>query len=359
MSKSLKIFFIFSFSIIFVLFTLILNKPSSSTNNENAQQHVSTLIEKKQEIDYREYFVQPTYSDENIDLSNFNFNGKCRDPFKCRPNDEHDLIFTGIKYNDNKKWFSHKKLIKISTNLMKNTVPNARKICVVYDDDENLIKFINECGFDVIQINPMENKNVNPAIDRFLQLKKYLNHHGGEIKRVALIDFRDVFFFADGFQTISDEEVVFTRECTYYKVNKTICNDYTQKLNNAWMKKCYGEEIAEQYRKEKKAIHNVGMIIGGIKPFMQLLDVFLKEIERKKNEIHIWGMDNSMLNFLHHSGAFTGINLTVNTFSQRIAFTRRGGYEYDADKKSITNTIDGCSPIIRHKLEGNKMMQLI
>ena len=40
------------------------------------------------------------------------------------------------------------------------------------------------------------------------------------------------------------------------------------------MKKCYGEEIANQFRDEKRIIHNVGIIIGGIKPFTELFNVF-------------------------------------------------------------------------------------
>ena len=41
-------------------------------------------------------------------------------------------------------------------------------------------------------------------------MEKYLSIHKNEFDRVALIDFRDVYFFADGFQTISNDEVVET-----------------------------------------------------------------------------------------------------------------------------------------------------
>ena len=88
------------------------------------------------------------------------------------------------------------------------------------------------------------------------------------------------------------------------------------------------------------------------------MNVFLDEIERMKDKIHIWGIDNSMLNYLYYNKKFEHINVTVNTFSQRIAFTRRGGYEYDENMKSLINSVDGCSPIIRHKIEGNKLFEI-
>ena len=130
-------------------------------------------------------------------------------------------------------------------------------------------------------------------------------------------------------------------------------------MNSWWLRITYGNAIVEKFENENKEIVNVGFIIGGIKPFRQLLNVFVDEIHFKNEYLKHTGIDNAMLNYLYYTERFKEINVTVNTYSQRFAFTRRGGYDYDSEKKSITMTLDGCSPIIRHKLSGNSLLSLI
>ena len=305
----------------------------------------------------KDTFIQPTYVDHRLNLSNFNFSGKCREPFKYRNHSKRDLIFTAIKYDNKKKWKKHKKSIQTSTNIMRNTLPNATKICAIYEDNNELKQFIESCGFEVMVI-PTNGQQVNALIDRFLQLDMFLKNHPNDFDRVAIIDFRDVFFFADGFQTISDDEVLFTQECVHYPPDYMVCYTYPQRLNSKWMRAVYGEEVLKPFEEEKRIIHNVGVIIGGIKPFTQLLEVFVNEIHRMKDKILVYGIDNCMLNYLQYSGKFSHINVTVNKFTQRLAFTIGGGYDYDAEKKAIVNSVGGCSPIIRHKVQGNKDLVL-
>ena len=40
-----------------------------------------------------DYFEQPNFVNEKINVSNFNFNGKCRNVFKYKKNNPKDLIF--------------------------------------------------------------------------------------------------------------------------------------------------------------------------------------------------------------------------------------------------------------------------
>ena len=297
-----------------------------------------------------------------MNLNNFNFKGKCQEPFKYRPHRERDLIFTAARYNTKGwQWSSHRRDIKQAAKIMAYTMPKVKKVCVVYMDSPRIISYLKECGFEIIQAKQhnRHKRTTNAAIDRFNQLKMYLDEHQGEFDRVALIDIRDIFFFADGFQTISDDEVVFSEECDKYSETEMYCIDYSQNnVNYDWLKRSYGNEIAEKYRKESKRVNNVGIIIGGIKPFTQLLDVFLEEIPKRENVLDYWGIDNAILNYLRYSGKFDGINLTINTYSQRIAFAWKGGYDYDIDKKIVTNKDDGCSPIIRHKLARNPIFEM-
>ena len=36
---------------------------------------------------------------------------------------------------------------------MQNTIPNARKVCVIYDDDKELENFIQSCGFEIMKVD--------------------------------------------------------------------------------------------------------------------------------------------------------------------------------------------------------------
>ena len=79
------------------------NKEQINTNHLNKDSN-----EKKYEELYKNSsnysFVQPSYVDEKLNLSNFNFEGKCREPFKYKPNNKRDLLFTGIKYDNTWVW---------------------------------------------------------------------------------------------------------------------------------------------------------------------------------------------------------------------------------------------------------------
>ena len=300
-------------------------------------------------------FVQPSYIDELLNLSNFNFSGKCREPFKYNQNSERDLVFTSIHYRDKAKWEKDKKKIIVAGKIMKNTIPHAKRVCVIYERNRDVEEVLKESGFEVrmanhFHVNP---RRVNAAIDRFIQLHYYLNENVGKIDRVALIDSGDVFFFADGFQTVSYEEVMFTLECSSKSSFKMNCVTYPHFQNDVWLKSIYGKDVVEKYKRERYIIVNVGTIIGGIRPFCELLQVFLDEIERKRYFQRRWGIDNAMLNYLYREKKFEGINITVNDHTQRMAFVTRGGYSYHRKWKTITDDYDGCPPIIRHKLLGN------
>ena len=142
-------------------------------------------------------FIQPTFVNEYVNLSNFNYEGKCREPFRYKQNNEKDLVFTAIKYHDINLWERDKKFIKMTSDMMKNTIPNAKKVCVIYENFNELSKFIKECGFEPIEVKMDDEslKKLNAPMDRFLQLDKYLKEHEGHFERIALIDFRDVLFF--------------------------------------------------------------------------------------------------------------------------------------------------------------------
>ena len=73
-------------------------------------------------------------------------------------------------------------------------------------------------------------------------------------------------YFSYGFQTISEDEVIFSEECVQRSEDELFCETYEQYWNHRWMTQCYGKKEADTYRKQMKRINNVGLIIGGTKP---------------------------------------------------------------------------------------------
>ena len=72
-----------------------------------------------------------------------------------------------------------------------------------------------------------------------LGLEKYLLKHKDEFDRVVFADLRDVYWFADGFQTIDPNELVVMLECDDFDENKDACikskNDNNVKGCKAWV----------------------------------------------------------------------------------------------------------------------------
>ncbi|EKE41780.1 hypothetical protein ENUP19_0205G0031 [Entamoeba nuttalli] len=310
-------------------------------------------MEGNSSIDYRKFFVQPTFKNEVIDISKFLYNGKCQDIFRYKPNNKRDLVFWAMYFKSQDMWIKQRETIVKTMSILKSGIPNVKKVLVLYGEAPNgFVELMKSFNVDVIRRKKelKYNQVCNAAVYRFFELLEYLNQHGGEFDRVAITDFRDVMWFADGFATIRPDELVLTNECSG-KGNGTIqCIDYTQKLNYKWFVNTFGKGLANQLRKERKRIVNVGIVIGNVQKVKRYCELFKQHCP--KDKIEKWGTDQALNNYLYYTHRLDELNVTIETISQRIGFDVMDGCILDKRNKVLIERNSLCSPVLRHKLTG-------
>ena len=192
-----------------------------------------------------------------------------------------------------------------------------------------------------------------PSVLRFFDLELFLKEHPGEFDRIAITDFRDVAWFADGFACLDPEELFVNKECTG---NPPRCNKYkiTNTANSRWIAHCYGLELRNHYAEMNREVLNVGFVFANITNMMKYLDVYISTVKEKDKKLwDYWGMDQSTLNYIYYEGKLKNIKITINDISQKMAF----GYNYfasryDSERKIVLEMDSDCSPVIRHKMKG-------
>ena len=334
----------------FVLLLFIISFLYNPSNHFNFKNNI--IIDLKILMKY--YFY-----DNIIDLSKLNFNGNCSKIFKYEKNNKKDLLLNAIYYKNKEKWFKEKERVIFSLSINNKTIPNCTKILIMYGEEpeEGFIKMMNEFGYNVLRSSKNPNhKYFNAAIERFFDFYNYLQSNKTNYDRVAITDFRDVIWLNDGFSTFSDSEIIITNECSNYINKQLFCRDYSNcKTNRKWMRKCYGKEITFNLQKNNKLINNVGLIIGGIDKMVDFTKIFIEEANKKKEKHNIWGIDQSIMNYIVHYGFLEHLNISFNKVSQQIGLEQFGGYIYNKSTKSIMDPITKCSPVIRHKISGRNI----
>ncbi|EDR26496.1 hypothetical protein EDI_116060 [Entamoeba dispar SAW760] len=311
-------------------------------------------------IDYRKLFVQPTFKNEAIDTSKFLYDGKCRDIFRYKPNNKRDLVFWAMYFKNQEMWVKQRETIVRTMSILKSGIPNVKKVLVLYGQaPDGFLDLMKSFNVKVIRRKKelKYNQVCNAAVYRFFDLLEYLKQHGGEFDRVAITDFRDVIWFADAFSTIRPDELVITNECSG-KGNGTIkCIDYTQKLNYKWLTNTFGKNLANQLRKERKRIVNVGIVIGNIQKVKRYCELFKQYCP--KDKIEKWGTDQALNNYLYYTHKLDELNVTIETISQRIGFDVMDGCIWDKRNKILIERNSLCSPVLRHKQTGASTYHLI
>lgn len=241
--------------------------------------------------------------------------------------------------------------------ITKSGIPNVTKVFIVYGKDPGFgfIDTMTNLGFEIIFSNHVMKNRVrfNAVVDRYEDCLQYLKEHEGEYDRVAITDFRDVVFFADGFSTVGFDEVVMTTECVKHNsIEEIECIDFSHDSNYRWIVQTFGNEIANKYREEKRVVINAGVIIGGYSQVKQLLTKFNETVYSFQSTSHLWGFDQAVFNYLYYSGQLKDINLVLDSGTQRIAFDCFGGHVYNMKKKSFHLKYNDCSMVIRHKMYG-------
>ena len=348
---------------IFFFFDFLLNRQNLSISNqkddekETLQNPKNQILKQQKEIEinYTQYFKQPTFSNKKFNTTKFNYENECRNIFKYKPNDKRDLIFSSYTFHKN-GWTKTKKMITTTMSITQSGVPNATKILYLYGEPpmENFKEFLKSFGWEMY-ISPFSSQmssSSDAAIYRFIDFENYLKENKDKFDRVAITDFRDIMWFADGFQCFSDKEMFINKECDGIPFH---CNNYKfpNTKNGEWLRDTYGEEVLEQFAKESKDVLNVGFILSNTTQMLEFLRIYNNVVKTQQSKnLKYWGLDQATLNYVYHSGLLNHLNITLGVASQRFAFDLHGkNTRYERREKVLYDTnSNNCSPVIRHKI---------
>ncbi|ELP84161.1 hypothetical protein EIN_337500, partial [Entamoeba invadens IP1] len=139
---SILVFSVFQFVLLFIfVFIFIINVNNIPKVYKNNTPLIFPDMLKPKNIDfvYSYEFKQPTYANDVINTSNFNYDGKCREIFKYPANNKRDLFITSVGFSGLIKnyWEDNKKEITTIMALANNTFPNAKKLVLLLPGEEN------------------------------------------------------------------------------------------------------------------------------------------------------------------------------------------------------------------------------
>ncbi|KAL7711918.1 Uncharacterized protein QTN25_010419 [Entamoeba marina] len=295
--------------------------------------------------------VRTTYP--GIDNITLNYYGKCSDVFKYPPNTNRDLIVFGysqsrVKLNLAQCMFCFENVVKS----IKKNAPNAKILMMVFGD----IPALAHSTFDKLNIQQIVYDRPDgweAANTRFVEIYKYLKRHEGEFDRVVSSDFRDVYWLNDFFRTFNSNEVTIMTECFDYKkgINSGCFNAGQTKNLKKWLYNTANDEkIADEIIKMKVPNINSGVIAGGIKVMLEFFKVWVDNSEQSK--LSSWGYEQSLINILYYTGKMDHIPIVREQCSQRMCFAppnTKNNLNMAPDQKTITYSVDGCSPVLMHK----------
>ncbi|ELP84392.1 hypothetical protein EIN_090250 [Entamoeba invadens IP1] len=348
------LFIVFSIIQVFVFLCislLLLSSVNSFEYTKNYSQYIPT----KNSVQLNDpplnniTFIQPTYYNDKINVLKFNYNGPCKETFKYRAHNKRDLFISAVGFTNDGYWLQNKHDILLSYGLVNSSIPNATLIMLIMPGTTNK-DFINETrnfGFEVVEGDLSNVKNVekcHPATQRFIAFKNYIEKYREQYDRVLIADHRDVFVFADIFQTFSAEDLVFMPECG---LNNQTCVYFDEKHVYQWMNESYGSLITEQFKANGSINMNVGVTFGGTERVLRYLNILVDNFNPKK--WHLWGHDQSVLNSIFYSLYYKRENYTFERCTQRSCFFDES-IQYDKKNKILIDPLTKCSPVLRHKV---------
>ena len=301
-----------------------------------------------------------SYENELFNLSNFNYEGICSNPFQYKENNKRDLLFNTIFYDDIEKWKKHKKEIREAIEMSKHTIPHATKILYLYGDinDDEFEEMFTKNGYQILRSHVKIDQGKFIVSQRYLDFEKYLTEHQNEYDRVVMADLRDVFWFADGFSTISPDELILTYECNdlgNYTMRCVHFGKLTEKQTNfQWMANFWGKEITVEFQSNSSYEINGGFVGGNTKKMLSFLRIMNEYLLKHSEYLYEWGYDQATITYIYNTGKLDLLNVTTNTITQRLGYDMFRYYKYNKKLKSLHMISNGCSPIIRHKLRWNE-----
>ncbi|ELP90220.1 hypothetical protein EIN_105890 [Entamoeba invadens IP1] len=323
----------------------------NSTKLLNTQSEEKSIKYKENRSLYVDKFIQPQFHNKKIDLRNFNYKGKCQEIFKFKPNNKRDLWLTAVGFQNKNYWDRNRNEILLSYAVSNSSIPNADKVVILLPGGypKEFSKITTQFGLRLVNSDINDDpkySSCHDATKRIPAFRKFIEKNKEKYDRVLISDHRDVFIFADFFQTFSQEDLVFTPECG---IRGNTCMTFDWSHVYTWMRETYGYQIANEYRNNRSLNINIGTIFGGTDRILKYLDLMERNI--KTNKCKLWGHDQTVHNMVFYSYFYKkDKNVTVERCTQRMCFLQMGSLLYNSKEKQLKIADSGCSPILRHKV---------
>ncbi|ELP88788.1 hypothetical protein EIN_437680 [Entamoeba invadens IP1] len=288
------------------------------------------------------------YTDTQLNVSNFNYKGKCSKVFKYKKNNPRDLFLTAIYFKNPNVWFNIKDRAVRCLKVAQSGIPDATRKVLLLSENEipDFTMTMNELGVSV-ENHPINKTFTNGAVLRYFATYDYLSQNQEKYDRVVFGDFKDIYFFADGFATFDANDLIFLIECKGVNSMKT-CLTLAEPTNRGWIRTSFGKDIADKYANNKTLLSNVGVVLGGTKKMLKYLEIFKDNVIPEKADN--WGHDQALHNKLLYSGYFESLNYTKDYCTQRVCFSEDKSVVWNQKKKALYTRGTGCAPVIRHKI---------
>lgn len=281
---------------------------------------------------------------------NLNFNQKkCGKIFTHKKNNERDLVI--LAYEILKDHYIETSIGKI-LNSIKNSIPFAHIICFVPIKSlkSKVISKLKKYGIEIIKISNSKENIVNR---RFIESYKYLKKKNYE--RILLMDLKDVFIFGDIFATIGNNDFFVNYNCNNESKLLKNCKKFFNSINKYWFHKNMNEINTNKTEVNKFLKINpttivAGVFIGGIKYVFKFLKLFSQKLIQfnNKNQMHNFGYDQILFNYLFYLGYFNQFNLKPIGCEQRMCFCPEN-LLFNKKTTKFVYEESGCPPVLIHK----------
>ena len=318
---------------------------------------ISFFYEDKEDIPQFKYNeVKSFYPDAKNFILNFNKKKKCGKIFKYKRNNKKDLVIIAYEYQN--KSLKHNLFMEISIeknlNSIKNSIPFAHLICFVpiQSLQSKIVSRLIQFGIEIIKIT---NPNGIIANRRFIESYNYLKKNKKYYERILLIDLKDVFIFGDIFATIKHNDFFVNYNCNTESKHLKNCTSFFNSINKKWFKQNMNENNTNKMEINKFLELDpitiiVGVFIGGTKYVFKFLELFSHKLIQfnNKNQMHNFGYEQILFNYLFYLGYFDKCNLKPIGCEQRMCF-RPQNLLFNKKTTKFFYENSGCSPILIHK----------
>ena len=294
-----------------------------------------------------------------------NYNKKCGEIFKYKPNNKKDLVILAYEFQNRN--FRHNLFIEIAIGKVldsyKNSIPNAYFICFVPKKSINtkIVKEIKKYNIEIIEISNSKEHITNR---RFIETYKYLKEKKNNFERVLHIDIDDIYIFGDIFATIGENDLYVNYNCNIESTKLERCRRFFKSANKKWFKKNINkynsnEREIKNFKSKKPLTIIAGVFVGGIKNFYKFIELYSQKLIQfnNKNQMRNFGYDQILFNYLYYNDYFKQINLKVIGCEQRMCFRPRN-LLFNNKTTKIFYENSGCSPILIHKGYPNSWISL-